>query len=57
MKVEFLAKFSKDLDKISDSQLRTKVIDFIEMLENKDKLSEITTNGLLRSKLRSINEL
>lgn len=41
MKIEFLAKFSKDLDKIPERHIKAKVIDFIELLDNNDKLTQI----------------
>ncbi|MBM2814731.1 MAG: plasmid stabilization protein [Ignavibacteria bacterium] len=41
MKVEFLDKFSKDLDKIDDKKIKKKVIDVIEDIESTDKLSKL----------------
>ena len=41
MEVIFLEKFEKDLDKIYDTKLNQKVIDFIEELEEANKLFEI----------------
>ncbi len=41
MKVEFLSSFSKDLDRIVDKQLKSKLIQVIETLENCESLTQI----------------
>lgn len=41
MEVVFLAKFNKDLDKISDSRIKTKVIELIEEIEISEKLTDL----------------
>jgi mRNA interferase RelE/StbE len=41
MKVEFLDKFNKDLDKIKNKQIEQKVIEIIEELELSEKLSDL----------------
>lgn len=43
MEVVFLAKFNKDLDRISDTQIKTKVIELIEEIEISEKLSGFKT--------------
>jgi len=42
MQIEFLAKFNKDLDKIDDDFIKSKIIEIIEEVEASKKLSEIT---------------
>ena len=42
MKVEFLAKFSKDLDKIENVQIKKKVVEIINDLETADNLAQIS---------------
>ena len=41
MTVAFLAKFSRDLDKLKTEKVKTLVLDIIERLEVADSLSEI----------------
>jgi mRNA interferase RelE/StbE len=41
MIVEFLARFSKDLDVIQDSNIKQKLIEVIEEIESIDKLSNL----------------
>jgi mRNA interferase RelE/StbE len=41
MKVEFLSKFNKDLNKLNDDRVKTTVIKVIELLESANSLSEI----------------
>ncbi|MCX7737423.1 MAG: type II toxin-antitoxin system RelE/ParE family toxin [Candidatus Kapabacteria bacterium] len=41
MEVVFLAKFNKDLDKISDTQIKMQVIRIIEEIELAKKLSDL----------------
>lgn len=41
MEVVFLAKFNKDLDRISDTQIKTKVIELIEEIDFSEKLSDL----------------
>ena len=41
MKVEFLTKFTKDVDKLKASHVKASVVKIIELLESADSLSEI----------------
>jgi mRNA interferase RelE/StbE len=41
MKVEFLAKFVKDLDKLNVPHVKSSVVKTIELLESADNLSDI----------------
>ena len=41
MKVEFLSKFSKDIDKISSKSTKKRVIELIQQLEQSSDLNEI----------------
>ncbi len=41
MKVEFLAKFSKDIDAIGQKSVRLKLLSIIEQLEQADDISEL----------------
>ena len=41
MKVEFLSKFIKDLDKLNVAHVKSSVIKTIELIESADQLSEI----------------
>lgn len=41
MKVEFLTKFTKDVDKLKVSHVKAAVVHVIELLESADSLSEI----------------
>ena len=41
MKVEFLDKFSKDLDRIDDVKIKKKLVGIIEEIENSEKLSDL----------------
>ena len=42
MKVEFLAKFGKDLDKIDDKQIKQKIVEIIAEIESAVKLSDLS---------------
>ena len=42
MKVEFLAKFNKDLDKIDDKIIRQKILEIIEEIESVEKISGLS---------------
>jgi mRNA interferase RelE/StbE len=41
MKVEFLTKFTKDVDKLKVSHIKASVVKIIELLESTDSLSKI----------------
>ncbi len=41
MKVEFLDKFSKDIDRIDNVKIRKKLAGIIEEIENSEKLSDL----------------
>ena len=41
MKLEFLARFSKDLDRIGDEQIKQKLLKIINEVEISNKLSDI----------------
>ena len=41
MKVEFLSKFNKDLNKLNDNRVKASVIKVIEIAESANNLSEI----------------
>jgi mRNA interferase RelE/StbE len=47
MVVEFLAKFSKDLDKIKDGDIKQRIINIIEEIELSNKLSELSNTKKL----------
>jgi mRNA interferase RelE/StbE len=42
MQVVFLAKFSKDLDKVKSKKLKTSILEIVENLENTNDLKKIT---------------
>jgi len=42
MNIEFLDKFSKDIDKISSKSIKKKIVDIIQQIENSSDLSNIS---------------
>lgn len=42
MQVDFLSSFSKDLDNITDKHVKAKLIQIIELLENCERLNDIS---------------
>lgn len=52
MKVEYLRKFSRDLDKIRDQNIKVRLISLIQQFEESQDLSEL--NGV--SKLKGFQE-